>query len=91
MPELPDIEADAEVLRQHALDRTIARIALNDPERLRGSNPGDLEAALTGYAIDVVERHGKMLFLKLSCGWKLVVHFGMTGLTAYVCPSCQPG
>jgi len=79
MPELPDIEADAEALRQHALDRTIARIALNDPERLRGSNPGDLEAALTGYAIDAVERHGKVLFLKLSCGWKLVVHFGMTG------------
>ncbi|MDZ7713123.1 MAG: DNA-formamidopyrimidine glycosylase family protein [Rhodovibrio sp.] len=79
MPELPDIEANAEALRRHALDRRIARIALNDPERLRGSNPGDLEAALTGYAIDAVERHGKVLFLKLSCGWKLVVHFGMTG------------
>ena len=79
MPELPEIEANAEELRQHALGRRIARIALHDPERLRGSNPADLEAALVGYAIDAVERHGKVLFLKLSCGWKLVVHFGMTG------------
>jgi formamidopyrimidine-DNA glycosylase len=79
MPELPDIEANAEELRQHALGRTVARIALHDPERLRGSNPADLEAALVGYAIDAVNRHGKVLFLKLSCGWKLVVHFGMTG------------
>ena len=79
MPELPEIEANAEELRQHALGRRIARIALHDPERLRGSNPADLEAALVGYAIDAVERHGKVLFLKLSYGWKLVVHFGMTG------------
>jgi formamidopyrimidine-DNA glycosylase len=79
MPELPDIEANAEKLRQHVLARKIARTALHDPERLRGSNPADLAAALTGYAIDAVDRHGKVLFLKLSCGWKLVVHFGMTG------------
>lgn len=79
MPELPEIEANAVELRTHAVGRPIARIALHDPQRLRASNPSDLEAALTGYAIDAVERHGKILFLKLSCGWKLVVHFGMTG------------
>lgn len=79
MPELPDIEANAVDLRERALGRTIQRIALHDPQRLRGSNPQDLEAALTGYAIDKVARHGKVLFLTISCGWKLVVHFGMTG------------
>jgi formamidopyrimidine-DNA glycosylase len=79
MPELPDIEANAGELRQHALGRAIARVALHDPERLRGSSPADLEAALAGYAIDAVERHGKILFLRLSCGWKLAVHYGMTG------------
>jgi formamidopyrimidine-DNA glycosylase len=79
MPELPDIETNARTLREQALDRGIAQIALHDPERLRGSNPADLQAALYGYAIESVDRHGKVLFLKLSCGWKLVVHFGMTG------------
>ncbi|MBK1698165.1 Fpg/Nei family DNA glycosylase [Rhodovibrio salinarum] len=79
MPELPDVEANAIELRAHALDREIARVALHDPQRLRGSNPADLEAALTGYAFEAVARHGKMLFVKVSCGWHLVVHFGMTG------------
>ena len=91
MPELPDIEANALQLRQHSLGRKIARIALHDPGRLRASNPADLEAALTGHAIDAVERHGKVLFLKISCGWKLVVHFGMTGhLTALEDGTAEP-
>jgi formamidopyrimidine-DNA glycosylase len=79
MPELPDIEANARALRDRALNRRIVRVALHDPERLRGSQPADLEAALGGFAIAGVSRHGKILFLQLTCGWQLAVHFGMTG------------
>jgi formamidopyrimidine-DNA glycosylase len=79
MPELPDIAANAAELGDRALGRAIAEVALHDPERLRGSNPADLGAALTGYAFEAVHRHGKVLVLKVSCGWQLVVHFGMTG------------
>jgi len=79
MPELPDIEVTRRRFAAGGLDREIAAVELRDPERLRGARPDDLEAALTGYRFTAAERHGKVLALSVSCGWKLVVHFGMTG------------
>lgn len=79
MPELPDIEVTRRRMAGGALAREIAAIELRDPERLRGARPADLEAALTGYHFTAARRHGKVLALTVSCGWKLAVHFGMTG------------
>ncbi|SDF48934.1 formamidopyrimidine-DNA glycosylase [Limimonas halophila] len=79
MPELPDVEVIRRRIAEHGLEREIASVDLRDPERLRGARPADLDAALTGYRFTAATRHGKVLALKVSCGWNLIVHFGMTG------------
>lgn len=79
MPELPDIEVTRQRVTEHALKRDIASVTLTDPKALRGSSSDDLSAALVGYHLETVHRRGKVLFLKISSGWHLAVHFGMTG------------
>lgn len=79
MPELPDVEVFARDFAANALNRRIETVDLRDPERLRGARPDDLTAALTGFHFDSVTRHGKILFLGVSSGWKLAIHFGMNG------------
>ncbi len=92
MPELPDIEVFRRRIEAHGLDRLIAEVDLRDPERLRGASAEDLRAALTGYRFEQARRHGKVLFVKVSCGWRLVMHFGMTGFVAfYPDPADEPG
>ncbi|RDD63198.1 Fpg/Nei family DNA glycosylase [Ferruginivarius sediminum] len=92
MPELPDVEVFARDFASRGLNRKIESVDLRDPDRLRGSAPQDLRAALNGYAFETVKRHGKVLFVKVSCGWWLVMHFGMTGFTAfYDDPADEPG
>lgn len=83
MPELPDVEVFGRRIRAHGLNRRIETVDLRDPDRLRGASPADLEAALRGYVFEDVTRHGKMLFVKVSCGWQLVMHFGMTGFVTF--------
>lgn len=91
MPELPDVEVFRERLAKGALNREIAEVDLRDPERLRGARTDDLGAALTGYWFESVHRHGKVLFLKVSCGWQFVMHFGMTGAVyLYDNPTAAP-
>lgn len=92
MPELPDVEVFAKNFAANALNRRIETVDLRDPERLRGAGAADLEAALTGYSFETAKRHGKVLFAKVSCGWWLVMHFGMTGFLAfYDDTSHEPG
>jgi formamidopyrimidine-DNA glycosylase len=79
MPELPEIEAEARALRERIPGRQIAAVDLPDPTVLRGSGRDDLEAALAGWHVRALRRHGKVLFLELDSGWKLAVHYGMTG------------
>jgi formamidopyrimidine-DNA glycosylase len=79
MPELPEIAAEARELRDRVPGRQIAAVDLPDPTVLRGSGRDDLEAALVGWQVRSLRRHGKVLFLELDSGWKLAVHYGMTG------------
>jgi len=82
MPELPEIENLRHQQAAQALKREIAAVDLRDPDRLRGARPADLTAALTGFSFESATRHGKILFLGVSCGWKLALHFGMDGTIA---------
>jgi len=91
MPELPEIESQCRQQTRHALNRRIASVDLRDPDRLRSARPADLTAALTGFHFDSVTRHGKILFLSVSCGWQLAIHFGMNGhIDLYSDPSAEP-
>src|SRR3984957_4664212 len=64
MPELPEVEALAVFLREHASGRVIARAEAASFAVLKTFDPP--LSALSGRVIGEIARHGK--FLDLSCG-----------------------
>lgn len=79
MTEWPEIARFRRTLAAGALNRRIAKVDLVDPNRLRGSRPEDLGAALTGFHFTDPRQHGKLLALRVSCGWQLVLTPGPQG------------
>lgn len=80
MPELPDVE----VLRRHvahaALHRRVESVDVLDDTVLAGCRQSDLTRALRGHELVSTRRRGKQLFVEVSDGPWLTLHFGMTGL-----------
>lgn len=91
MPELPDVEIRKRYLDSTALHQKIEAVEVNDPIVLDGLNPAALGKALAGQSFESTRRHGKHLFVELSEGGWLGMHFGMTGdLQYYKKPDQQP-
>lgn len=84
MPELPDVEGLRRYLKEHALDRPIARTSVHDDMILGEVSASRLQRALKGAPLTGALRHGKYLFAPCSEGPALVLHFGMTGELAEV-------
>lgn len=78
MPELPEVEYAARLLRAAVAGRTVRDVKALHRSQRRGLPPRDV-ARLRGAAIEEVERRGKHQLLRLSTGDTLVVHFRMTG------------
>jgi formamidopyrimidine-DNA glycosylase len=78
MPELPEIEAAMDLLRQRAQGRTITGVTLLHPSLQRRVSPATLRA-LRGARIGRVERRGKHQLLHLDDGRIVHVHFRMNG------------
>jgi len=78
MPELPEVEYAASVIRAAVTGRTVREIRVLHPAQRRGLPPRDV-ARVRGAIIEGVERRGKHQLLRLSSGDTLVVHFRMTG------------
>lgn len=78
MPELPEVEAAMDVLRQHARGRTIARVAVLHPAFKRRLSPARARS-LVGAVVERVERRGKHQLLHLADGRGLHAHFRMNG------------
>ncbi len=79
MPELPEVEALANFLREHAVGHTVARADVAAISVLKTYDPP--LTALAGLAVSGVARHGK--FLDISCGdapsLHLVTHLARAG------------
>jgi len=76
MPELPEVEALAAFLREHAVGQAIARVDVANISVLKTFDPP--LTALGGLTVTSVDRHGK--FLDLDCdGLHLVVHLSRAG------------
>ncbi|KAA2263687.1 Fpg/Nei family DNA glycosylase [Solihabitans fulvus] len=76
MPELPEVEALAHHLREHAVGRTVHRLDLASMSVLKTFDPP--WTALHGRAVTGAGRHGK--HLDLDCdGLHLVVHLARAG------------
>ena len=78
MPELPEVEAAMNVLRNHARGRTIARVVLLHPAFKRRLSPARARA-IAGAVVERVERRGKHQLLHLADGRVLHAHFRMNG------------
>jgi formamidopyrimidine-DNA glycosylase len=101
MPELPEVETVVRGLRKSILGRTILSVRLGKTDFI--DDPVALEEHLPGRRIEVIERFGKFMLLRLSAAASdagvdangdaapaaLLVHLGMTGQLA-PSPAAQP-
>jgi len=78
MPELPEVEYAAHVLRAAVIGRTIRNVRVLHPAQRRRLPSRDV-ARVRGAQITTVERRGKHQLISLSTGDTLLVHFRMTG------------
>ena len=78
MPELPEVERAARLLRDAVVGRTIHRVRLMHRSLVRRV-PRRVLASLAGVQIVAVERRGKHQVMRLADGRLLHVHFRMTG------------
>ncbi|AUS78730.1 Fpg/Nei family DNA glycosylase [Actinoalloteichus sp. AHMU CJ021] len=89
MPELPEVEAIAHHLRQHAVGRTVRRVDVASPTVLKTVEP--TWSALVGREVSGVDRHGKFLDVRCS-GLSLVAHLARAGWLRWqdVLPAAPP-
>jgi len=78
MPELPEVENAVRRLRDAAVGKTIAKVALHHPALRRRISPAKLRS-LKNIRIREVERRGKHQLFLLDDGRVLHAHFRMTG------------
>lgn len=78
MPELPEVEHAARVLRAAIAGRRITRVRVLHPSLRRTLAPA-AQRRLAGRVVRGVERRGKHQVLHLDDGSALVAHFRMTG------------
>jgi formamidopyrimidine-DNA glycosylase len=88
MPELPDVELFRRIFTKHALDKEVARVAVQDVRILGKLPAATLARRLQGGRFTEARRHGKHLLAKLDKGGWLTLHFGMTGALHYF---AEPG
>jgi formamidopyrimidine-DNA glycosylase len=84
MPELPEVETIARILRQGLpnqppiLGHHILGSRLLWARTLAEPNPGEFHSRLVGQVLDNISRRGKYLVFQLSSGW-LLFHLRMSG------------
>jgi formamidopyrimidine-DNA glycosylase len=78
MPELPEVEVTRLGIKPHLEGRRITHVNVIDG-RLRWPVPKGLPKILMGQRLDMIERRGKYLLLKMTDGY-LIIHLGMTGV-----------
>jgi len=82
MPELPEVATYEKYFHYTALHKKVTRVTVEE-ERVVLTTPEQLSEALTGQTFEATDRIGKHLFVKLSSGQWMSLHFGMTGRLKY--------
>ncbi len=83
MPELPDVEEFKKYVDSTSLHKTIEKAKVKDTQVLENISAKKLEKELEANKLESTYRQGKYLFVKLSSGKYLLMHFGMTGKLKY--------
>jgi formamidopyrimidine-DNA glycosylase len=91
MPELPEVEHAARILRAWLGGRTIVRAVAGDTRIFRGGSPRDFERLLPGHRLERIDRRGKYLLLTFDGELGLLGHLGMTGKWVRRTPRASSG
>jgi len=83
MPELPEVDHVACLLRRLVCGKRIASVSLYRDGLIRGLEPRRFESEVQGSHISAVDRRGKYILVYLSNGKTLIVHLRMTGSFVY--------
>lgn len=84
MPELPEVESYRKYVERTSLDQEISGVSVRSDHQLLNTTKAALAKALKGSRLTGAIRHGKFLFVKMSKGGYLLLHFGLTGDVIYV-------
>lgn len=79
MPELPDVESVARMLRRRLRGHRIRRVHFVTPSTVRFPDPPAFARLLRGRRVQDIGRRGKYLLITLEDNLTLVVHLRMTG------------
>jgi formamidopyrimidine-DNA glycosylase len=92
MPELPEVETVARLIRPKLVGRTIEGARVRWPRTLGGISPRAFAAAVRGARVERVWRRGKLVVIDLARGaGALVVHLRMTGRLHVEPAGADPG
>jgi formamidopyrimidine-DNA glycosylase len=78
MPELPEAESIARILRERTVGKRIGAVVVARPDIVHG-DPRPLEITLSGRRIREVGRRAKRVEIRLNGGVDLIVRLGMSG------------
>ncbi len=79
MPELPEVEVGARLLKAALVGKKIVRAKFAISRVLKGAGPQAAAKLVAGRTVEEVERRGKWVRIALSGGAAIFSHFGMTG------------
>ncbi len=83
MPELPEVETVVRGLRKTVLDKTIAKVIIDAPQKSIVVSPSfknkSFESIIKNKTIEKINRRGKNILVELSGDITLWVHLKMTG------------
>lgn len=89
MPELPEVEIAARVVRACLVGHALERVTVHDPRIVRRQSKAAFRRGALGREVLAVERRGKHLLLMLAGDHAAWVHLGMTGKLVAVGPGAR--
>lgn len=83
MPELPEVDMARHALQELAVGKRILSVEALCGDSVAFPDVNGFCSALTGQTIIGTGRRGKFLFMELQNGYRLIVHFRMTGFLMF--------
>jgi len=79
MPELPEVQTIVNQLREKIVGKKIKAVKINLPKLIHGMKVKDFERIVGGAKIREIDRRAKILIIKLSNNYSLLIHLKLTG------------
>jgi formamidopyrimidine-DNA glycosylase len=90
MPELPEVETIARLLRPVAVGHRIAGVEVLWPRTVDRPPLSEFHEAIQGVTITDVTRRGKFIVVRMDSDWALLVHLRMSGRFVLRPPRSEP-